>query len=198
LNSIELNFPAATSPAKTTSCTTLGTAGATATDAIANLALEFGDTTDGLTSLTGTASALTLAATPTVVTNDCPPAIKNAATGSMSGLTGAHPTLKVKVTAATAFGTVKIGLPKGLKFVKATAKKLAKEVSGAKIKSVKISGGSLVITLKSKVTSETITTKKPLISETASLMKSIKKKKTKKLSVAVHAGNTSLKASIKA
>jgi hypothetical protein len=198
LNSIELNFPAATSPAKTTSCTTLGTAGATATDAIANLALEFGDTTDGLTSLTGTASALTLTTTPTVVTNDCPPAIKNAATGSMSGLTGAHPTLKVKVTAATAFGTVKIGLPKGLKFVKTTAKKLAKEVSGAKIKSVKISGGSLVITLKSKVTSETITTKKSLISETASLMKSIKKKKTKKLSVAVHAGSISLKASIKA
>jgi hypothetical protein len=195
INSLELNFPAATSPAKTSSCTTLGTAGGTATDAIANLALEFGDNTDGLTSLTGTTSALTLAATPTVVTNKC---ITSAVTGSMSGLTGAHPTLKLKMTAATAFGTVKIGLPKGLKFVKAKAKKLAKEVSGAKIKSVKISGGSLVITLKSKVTSETITTKKPLISETASLMKSIKKKKTKKLSVAVHAGNTSLKASIKA
>jgi hypothetical protein len=198
INSLELNFPAATSPAKTTSCTTLGTAGGTATDEIAGLAYEFGDTSDGVSSASGTPAAVTLTATPTVVTNDCPPAIKNAATGSMSGLTGAHPTLKVKITAATAFGTVKIGLPKGLKFVKATAKKLAKEVSGAKIKSVKISGGSLVITLKSKVTSETITTKKPLISETASLMKSIKKKKTKKLSVAVHAGNTSLKASIKA
>jgi hypothetical protein len=191
VSNVTLNFPAATSPLQAMSCTDAGTLTGTMTDSLTTLASTyFGDSTDS--------GALNMTATPTVVTNDCAAAIKNAATGSMSGLTGAHPTLKVKMTAATAFGTVKIGLPKGLKFVKATAKKLAKEVSGSKIKSVKISRGSLVITLKSKVTSETITTKKSLISETASLMKSIKKKKTKKLSVAVHAGNTSLKASIKA
>jgi hypothetical protein len=190
VSSVTLNFPAATSPLQAMSCTDAGTLTGTMTDGASAVATLAGDTADS--------GALNMTATPTVVTNDCAAPIKNAATGSMSGLTGAHPTLKVKVTDATAFATVKIGLPKGLKFVKTTAKKLAKEVSGSKIKSVKISGGSLVITLKSKVTSETITTKKSLISETASLMKSIKKKKTKKLSVAVHAGNTSLKASIKA
>jgi hypothetical protein len=200
INSLELNFPAATSPAKTTSCTTLGTAGGTATDEIAGLAYEFGDTTDGVSSAAGTPAAVTLPATPTAVTNQCTATVttvKNTLSASMSGLTGGTPTLSFKVgTTGTAFGTVTVGLPSGLKFAK--SKKLAKEVSGSKIKSVKIAGGKLVITLKSKVKSETIKTKKGLIDESASLIKKIKKHKTKKLNLSVKAGTFTVKASVKA
>jgi len=200
INSLELNFPAATSPAKTTSCTTLGTAGGTATDEIAGLAYEFGDTTDGVSSPTGTPAAVTLPATPTTVTNQCTATVttvKNTLSASMSGLTGGTPTMSFKVgTTGTAFGTVTVGLPSGLKFAK--SKKLAKEVSGSKIKSVKIAGGKLVITLKSKVKSETIKTKKGLIDESAALIKKIKKHKTKKLNLSVKAGTFTVKASVKA
>ncbi len=195
INSLELNFPAATSPVKSSSCTTLGTAGGTTTDAIAGLAFEFGDPNDGVSSATGTAAAVTLAASPTAVTNNC---VTNSATGSMGGLTSASPTMTLKIRTTTSFGTVKVGLPKGLSFVK--SKKLAKEVSSSsgKVKSVKIAGGQLVITLKSKVTSTTIKTRKGAIHETAALIKSIKKHKTKKFNVSIHAGSISLKASIKA
>ncbi len=193
--SLALSFPAATSPVKSASCTTLGTVTGTATDSVANLAYEFGDTSDGVSSTSGTAQPVNLAASATAVTNKC---VKPAATGSVGGLTSGHPTFTLKVKAATAFGTVTVGLPGGLKFVK--SKKLAKEVSaaGAKVKSVKIAGGKLVITLKSKVTSVTLKTKNGAASETAALIKLIKKHKTKKLTLSVKAGNTSLKASIKA
>lgn len=202
INSLELNFPAATSPAKTSSCTTLGTAGGTATDEIAGLAYEFGDKNDGVSSATATPAAVTLTATPTAVTNQCTATVTkvtNTLSASMGGLTGGTPTLSLKVgTTGTAFGTVTVGLPSGLKFAKSTAKKLAKEVSGSKIKSVKISGGKLVITLKSKVKSETIKTKKGLINESAALIKKIKKHKTKKLNLSVKAGTFTVKASVKA
>jgi hypothetical protein len=191
LNSLELSFPAATSPVKSNSCTTMGTAGGEVTDSIANLAYEFGDATDGVTSLTGTPSAVALAATPTAVTNTCA-----AATGSASSLTSGSPALTLKVKTPTAFKAVTIGLPGGLKFVK--SKSLAAEVSAAKVKSVKIAGGKLVISLKSSVKSLTIKTKKGLISESTGLIKSIKKHKTKKLTFTVNAGSASIKASIKA
>ncbi len=193
--SLALSFPAATSPVKSASCTTLGTVTGTATDSLANLAYEFGDTSDGVSSTAGTAQPVNLAASATAVTNKC---VKPAATGSAGGLTNGHPTLTLKAKTTVSFGTVTVGLPGGLKFVK--SKKLAKEVSatGAKVKSVKIAGGKLVITLKSKVTSVTVKTKKGAVSESAALIKSIKKHKTKKLNVSVKAGNTSLKASIKA
>ena len=55
-----------------------------------------------------------------------------------------------------------------------------------------------MVTLKTSLKSLTIKTKKGLISESAALIKSIKKHKTKKLTVSVKAGSTSLKASIKA
>ncbi len=71
LNSLEMNFPAATSPVKSNSCTTMGTAGGEVTDSIANLAYEFGDANDGVTSLSGTPGPVTLAATPTAVTDKC-------------------------------------------------------------------------------------------------------------------------------
>jgi hypothetical protein len=203
LNSLELNFPAATSPVKTTSCTTLGTAGGTVTDAIAGLAYEFGDTADGVSSASGTAAAVTLPATATAVTNQCtaaPAAVKPSLSGSASGLKNGKTTFTLKVKNATAFSSATVSLPGGLKFVKTTAKKLAKEISasGAKIKSVKISGGKLVITFKSKVTSVTLKSKKGLVSETAGLIKKIKKHKTKKLTFRVKAGSTSLSTRVNA
>ncbi|HEX3618595.1 MAG TPA: hypothetical protein VHU61_18765 [Solirubrobacteraceae bacterium] len=203
INSLELNFPAATSPVKTSSCTTLGTAGGTATDEIAGLAYEFGDTGDGVSSVSGTPAAVNLAATATAVTNQCTAtttAVKPSLSGSASGLNKGKPTFTLKVKNATAFSSETVSLPSGLKFVKTTAKKLAKEVSasGGKIKSVKVSRGKLVVTFKSKVTSVTLKSKKGLVSETAALLKKIKKHKTKKLTFKVKAGSKSLSTSVKA
>jgi hypothetical protein len=192
VSSVSLNFPAATSPLEATSCTDLGSLTGTMTDGASAVATLAGDTSDS--------GSLNMTATPTVVTDDCTAAVatvKNTLSASMGGLTGGTPTLSFKVgTTGTAFSTVTVGLPSGLKFAK--SKKLAKEVSGSKIKSVKIAGGKLVITLKSKVKSETIKTKKGLINESASLIKKIKKHKTKKLNLSVKAGTFTVKASVKA
>ncbi|MDE3131758.1 MAG: hypothetical protein KGL16_11450 [Acidobacteriota bacterium] len=200
LSSLELNFPAATSPVKSSSCSSIPTVGATVTDAIAALALQFGDSSDGYDTSTGKTSEVALAASPTVVTNKCATVtkFKSTATGSASGLTSGHPTFTIRIKTAAAFGTVTLGLPGGLKFVK--SKHLAKQVaaSGARIKSVRIAGGRLVVTLKSKVKSVTIRTKRGAVSETKALIKSIKKHRTKKLVVRVKAGTTALKATIKA
>ncbi|MGH2862560.1 MAG: hypothetical protein ACRDLT_13800 [Solirubrobacteraceae bacterium] len=205
LNSLEVSFPAATSPVKTSSCTTLGTAGGAITDSIGGLAYEFGDTGDGVSSATGTPAAVTLAATPTVVTNQCvamvakhPKKIKNTAGVTAAGLTSGHPIFRVKIKAKQAFKTITITLPRGLHFVKAKAKKLAKEITGAKIKSVRIIRGKLVIRLKKAVKSETIKTKRSLIGETKGLIKSIKKHKTKKLTLRVRAGRANIKSKFKA
>ena len=94
-----MNFPAATSPVKSASCTTLGTAGGTATDAIANLAYEFGDANDGVSSASGTAAAVDAGGDPRRPSRiKC---VKTAATGSAGGLTSGHPTLTLKVKTGT-------------------------------------------------------------------------------------------------
>ncbi len=152
VSKLALRFPAATSPVEAKSCTTLGTVGGSVTDDVANLAYAFGDTRDGISSAGGHVSAVALASTPTVVTNKCRAA--STASGSAAGLTGGHPTVKFSVKAGSAFQTLTLGLAGGLKFVKST--KLAKEVSGAKIKSVRIAGGQLVISLRSSLKAETI------------------------------------------
>ncbi len=195
LNSLALSFPEATSPVKTTSCSTLGTVTGAITDSIASLAYEFGDTMDGASSAAAAASTFSsvgIASTPTTVTNQCA-----TATGAAHGLNNGKVTMRLKVTTGIAFGTVKVGLPKGLRFVKASKKVLRKEVS-VRAKSIKITGGKLVITLKGKTKAATITTKKGLITETPALIKSVKKHKTKTLSFSVSAGNTALKVSVKA
>ncbi len=196
VSSVSLNFPAATSPLQATSCTDLGTLTGTMTDSVTTLASTyFGDSTDS--------GALNMTATPTTVTDACtaatppPPAVKNTATGVMHGLTTAHPTLTLKIKTATTFRTVTIGLPHGLTFVKASKKILAREISG-KAKSIRIVGGKLVVALRSSVKSDTITTKKGLIAESSTLIKSIKKKKTKTLKISVHAGSIALTATVKA
>ncbi len=194
VSSVTLNFPATTSPLQASSCTDLGTLSGTMTDGVATLASTyFGDTSDS--------GAQTMTATPTSVTDSCATTtsakVKNTAVASGAGLTGATPTIHVKVaTTGHGFKTVTIGLPRGLSFV--NSKKLATEVSGAKIKSVRIAGGKLVISLKSAVKSETIQTKKSLIHETTALQTSIKKHKTKKLTLSLKAGSASIKGSLKA
>lgn len=200
-SSLAMSFPAATSPVKSTSCTTLGTVTGTATDDVANLALLFGDTNDGLTSPTGTPAAVNLSASPTTVTNQCavvakPP--KTTAAGSVSGLASGSPTVTIKVKSGTAFSSESIGLARGLKFV--GSKTVAKEisVSGAKVKSAKVAGGKLVITFKGKTKSETVKTKKGLIKEPATLAKAVKKHKVKNLTFSVKAGSTALKVKVKA
>lgn len=204
MESLELSFPAATSPVKSSSCTTIPTVGASATDAIANLALEFGDTSDGLTSLTGTPTAVTLSATPTAVTNQCAAPVKkkkrvkNTVAGSMGGLRIGNPTLALRIRTGTRFGTVTIGLPRGLSFVK--SKRLAKEVSASsgKVKAVQIVHRKLVIRLRHRVKSTTIKARSGSMAETAGLVKAIKRHKIKRLRISVRAGNISLRATIKA
>ena len=192
LNSLSLSFPEATSPVKTTSCSTLGTVTGAITDSIASLAYEFGDAADGASSAAAPASPVGIASTPTMVTNQCA-----TATGSARGLNNGKVTMRLKITTGISFGTIKIGLPKGLKFVKASKKMLRKEVS-IRARSIRIAHGKLVITLKGKTKAATITTKKGLIAETHGLIKSVKKHKTKTLSFSVSAGNTALKVSVKA
>lgn len=196
LSSIAVSFPAATSPVKATSCTSLGTVGGTTTDAIAGLALMFGDTSDGLTNLTGTPVPVQLSATATAVTNDC--VAKPKATASGAGLTTGRPTIRVRATSGRAFKTLTIGLPKGLRFNKASAKTLAKEIKGSKVRSVRIVRGKLVIALKARVKSETIKTRRSLISESAGLIRSIKKHRTKRLTLRVGIGSATVKATFKA
>ncbi len=197
-SSLVMSFPAATSPVKSSSCTNLGTVTATATDDVANLALAFGDTSDGLTSPTGTPAAVNLAATPTAVTNQCPKIskAKNTAFGIAAGLPSGHPTLRFRVKAVRAFRTVSLALPRGMKFM--NSKRLAKQVSAAKVKSVRIVRGRLVITLRGSMKVITIQTKKGLISETNGLIKSIRKHKTKMLMFTLRAGNAMLKVKVKA
>ena len=185
VSSVTLNFPAATSPLQATSCTDLGTLTGTMTDALSTWAATyFGDSSDS--------GAQTMTATPTAVTNQCA-----SATGTMGGLKTGSPTLRVHISTGNAFKTVTIGLPKGLKFVKAKAKVLRKEVSGG-AKSARIARGKLVVTLKRSVKVVTINTKRGLISESAALVKSIRKHKTKTLKISVNAGGTALTVSIKA
>ncbi len=191
-SSLQLSFPAATSPVRANSCTNLGTVTGTATDNLAALGLEFGDSSDGLTSATGTAAAVKLAATRTVVTNGC-----TSASGSGSGLTGGEPTFTLKVK-APAFKTLSVGLPGGLKFVKAKQETKELSLSGASVKSAKIAGGKLVITLKKNATSVTLKLKKGAVSETNGLINSIKHKKTKNLGITLKAGSKSIADSIKA
>lgn len=201
LNSLALTFPAATSPVKATSCTSLGTVGGAITDSIAGLAYEFGDKNDGVSSATGTPAPVQLSATATAVTNDCATAAapaKARAIASGARLTSGSPTIRVKATSGTAFRTVTISLPRGLRFNKASAKKLAKEIRASKVRSVRIVRGKLVVSLRSAVKSETIQTKRRLISESAGLIKSIKKHKTKMLTLRVGIGSATVRARFRA
>jgi len=89
VSSLGLNFPAKTSAVKATNCSNLGAVTGTATDEVAGLALAFGDTSDGLTSPTGTPSAVNVAGANTVVTDLCPATVSKASiTGIKKGTRG--------------------------------------------------------------------------------------------------------------
>ena len=190
-SSLAVSFPPATSPVKATSCTRLGTVGGTATDAIAGLAYEFGDTGDGVSSPTGTPAAVTLSARATAITDLC-----DTATAFGRGLTTTHPILRVRIRTRGAFRMVTLGLPRGLRFVK--SKRLAKEVRVARLKSARIAHGKLVITLRRFVKLVTIQTRRPLIYETPALIRSIRRHKTKQLTLRVRAGRANMVARFKA
>ena len=85
-------FPAKTSPVKATNCSNLGAVGGTATDEVAGLALEFGDTSDGLTSPTGTPAAVSIASSNTVVTDLCPATVSKA---TITGIKKGTPTVEL-------------------------------------------------------------------------------------------------------
>lgn len=195
LSSLALSFPAATSPVKTSSCTTLGTAGGAVTDSIAALAYEFGDPNDGASSAaTTTPSAVTLSATPTAVTDSCVPVV----TALANGLNKGTPIIRITATSSTAFKSLTISLPRGLSFAKLSRKKLAREVKGAKIKSVRRVRGKLLITLRHAVMSETVQTKRGLVNETPRLIRLVKKHKTKNLTLRVKVLNSNVKVKFKA
>lgn len=186
VSSVTMSFPATTSPLQASSCTDLGTLTGTMTDDVSTLASTyFGDSTDG--------GAQNMTATPTSVTNDCTVTVAIA-----RGLEGRSPIIRVKATSGTAFKTLTIALPKGLSFGEAKAKVLAREVRGAKIRSVRIIRRKLVVALRRAVRSETIQTKRPLIDETAALQRSVKRHKTKELTLNVKVGNASMESTFKA
>lgn len=173
-SSLALNFPAKTSPVKALSCSSLGTVNGTATDEVAGLAAQFGDTSDGY-ALTGT-TAVAVASTRTVVTNLCVPTGKITITGIRKGA----PQVAVTLKAGSKFSNVVITLPSGFSAKGLKAKYL--KLSGSKIKSLKASGGKVTVTFKSATKSATVDFLKGL-SVTKKLETAIAKKKTKSLAI---------------
>ena len=173
-SSLALSFPAKTSPVKALSCTSLGQVAGTATDEVAGLGAQFGDTSDGYAAAGDTPVAL--ASTPTVVTDLCAP------TGaiSISGIKKGAPKVAVTLKAGSKFSSAVITLPTGFSTKGLKLKDL--RLSGAKIKSLKASGGKVTVTFKSATKSATVTLLKGL-SVTKKLETAIVKKKTKSLAV---------------
>jgi hypothetical protein len=137
--SIALNFPASTSPVEAQSCSNLGSDAGTATDEVAALANEFGDTTDGYSASGDTAVNFTGSAT--VVTDKC------AAVGSKGtlkvttkGKKKGQGTLALTIAGngGTKFTSATIKLPTG---VTDKGKKSVTEKFGATAKkSIKLTG----------------------------------------------------------
>ena len=132
-------------------------------------------------------------------------AAKPTASGSTSGLASGHPKLSFKVThgkGAANIQSLTVGLPSGLKFSrsaivtrktcttkqgkkKCTTTTLTKGlgIKGGSAKTVALKGGKLVITLKKAAANVTISLSGPILTESKSLQTSVKKHKTKSLTV---------------
>jgi hypothetical protein len=176
-SSLAINFPAKTSPVKALSCTNLGQVGGSATDEVAGLAAQFGDTTDGFAA-TGT-TPVALASTRTVVTNLCAPTTgKTTITGIKNGLPAVN--IMLKGNGGSKFSNAVITLPTGITAKGLKAKDL--KVSGAKLKSVKASGAKVTVTFKSATKSATVNFAKGL-SVSKKLKTAVTKKKTKSLAI---------------
>jgi hypothetical protein len=177
VSSLALAFPAKTSPVKATNCSNLGAVNGTATDEVAGLALEFGDTTDGLTSPTGTATAVNIASSNTVVTDLCPATVSKA---KITGIKKGKPAvdLGLRGNGGTPFTSESITLPKGLSFKGLKKKDL--KVSGAKLKSVSGRGTKVTVNFKSKTKAATVDFIKGVFA-TSKLKKAVTRHKTKSL-----------------
>jgi hypothetical protein len=132
-------------------------------------------------------------------------AAKPTASGSTSGLATGHPKLSFKVTHGKGGANVSsltVGLPSGLKFSrsaivthktcttkngkkKCTTTTLTKGlgIKGASAKTVALNGGKLVITLQKAAANVTVSLNGPILTESKSLQTSVKKHKTKNLTV---------------
>jgi hypothetical protein len=179
VSSLGLNFPAKTSAVKATNCSNLGAVTGTATDEVAGLALAFGDTSDGLTSPTGTPSAVNLAGANTVVTDLCPATVSKA---TITGIKKGAPKvdLGLKGNGGTPFSSESITLPSGLS-VKALKSKDLK-VSGAKLKSVSGRGAKVTVNFKSKTKAATVDFLKGVVAS-SKLKKAVTRHKTKSLTI---------------
>jgi hypothetical protein len=174
-SSLAINFPAKTSPVKALSCTSLGQVAGTATDEVAGLAAQFGDTSDGYAAAGNT--PVSIASTPTVVTNLCAP---TTGTTSIAGIKKGAPTVGITLKAGSKFSNAVITLPSGFSAKGLKTKDL--KVTGAKIKSLKASGAKVTITFKSATKNATIKFLKGL-SVTKKLETAVTKKKTKSLAI---------------
>jgi hypothetical protein len=132
-------------------------------------------------------------------------AVKPTASGSTGGLASGHPKLSFKVThgkGAANIQSLTVGLPSGLKFSRSgivthktcTTKKGKKKcttttltkglgIKGGSAKTVALKGGKLVITLKKAAANVTVSLSGPILTESKSLQTSVKKHKTKSLTV---------------
>lgn len=167
-SSINIAFPASTSPVKALNCSNLGSVGGTGTDEVAALAAEFGDTSDGGT--------VNFASTKTAVTDLCAPtgAVKFAVKR-----TGPSFSVTLKGNGGTPFTSATISLPSGVSAKGLKTKDL--KVTGAKLKSVR-GGSKVTVNFKSKTKRATIEFVKGL-KISSKLVKSIARHKTKSLTV---------------
>ena len=182
VSSLALNFPAKTSPVKATNCSNLGAVTGTATDEVAGLALEFGDTSDGLTSPTGTPSAVSIASSNTVVTDLCPATVSKA---SITGIKKGTPKvdLGLKGNGGTPFTSRVDHAARGPLGQGTEGKDL--KVSGAKLKSVSGRGTKVTVNFKSKTKAATVDFIKGVFA-TSKLKKAVTRHKTKSLVIEVH------------
>jgi hypothetical protein len=174
-SSLAINFPATTTPVKATNCSSLGAVTGTATDEVAGLAAEFGDTTDGYSASGNT--AVTIASSNTVVTDLCPPTVTKA---RITGIKRGKPTvtLGLKGNGGTPFTSESITLPKGLSFKGLKAKDV--KVSGARLKSVSGHGTKVTVNFKAKTRAATVDFVKGVFAS-STLKKAVQRHKTKSL-----------------
>lgn len=167
-SSFSMTFPVATSPLEAESCTDLSELTGTMTDGAAAIAAAAGDTADS--------GAVPLAASPTVVTDECP-AI---AAARIRGIKHGKPSLRItlKGNGGTPFTSEMLTLPSGLSAKGLKAKDL--KVIGAKVKSVSGKGAKVTITFRSKTASANVLFKAGLVAS-SKLVRSVSKHKTKSL-----------------
>ena len=177
VSSLALAFPAKTSPVKATNCSNLGAVNGTATDEVAGLAAQFGDTTDGYAAAGNTPVAI--ASSNTVVTDLCPPTVSKA---KITGIKKGKPMvdLGLKGNGGTLFTSESLTLPKGLSFKRLKNKDL--KVFGARLKSVRGRGTKVTVNFRAKTRGVTVDFVKGVFAS-SKLKKAVRRHKTKSLTI---------------